>query len=301
MVVSRRQFLTYCKNAAAALGLGATQLAQLEKALANPGAPSVIWLSGSSCTGCSVSFLNRFAPSAPATAADVLIDVINLRYHPNLMAAAGESAAQVALEVMQAGNYILAVEGGVPTAFGGNACLAWSVGGTDVTFLDAVTSLAARASEVICIGTCASFGGIPAAPPNPAGIRTVGEVTLRNTVNVAGCPPHPDWMVSTIAGLLANNLGPLDSYRRPMSLFSRTVHSLCPRREREEASQYGQDNRCLEELGCLGPGTMGPCPTSLWNNGVNWCADANTNCIGCTNPNFPTAPLRGGESDGHDD
>jgi hydrogenase small subunit len=292
MVVSRRQFLDYCKNAAAAVGLGAAQLAQLEKALAAPNAPSVIWLSGSSCTGCSISFLNRIAPAAPATAADVLINVINLRYHPNLRAAAGESAVAVALDTMRTGNYILAVEGGVPTAFGGNACWAWSTGGADVTFLEAVRMLAARASQVLCIGTCASFGGIPAAPPNPAGIKTVKAATLLNTVNVAGCPPHPDWMVATIAGVLSSTLGALDSYGRPVSLFRRTVHNQCPRRERGEAHTYGQDGQCLEELGCLGPDTMAPCPTTLWNNRVNWCVDANSQCLGCTNPNFPRSPLR---------
>jgi hypothetical protein len=62
---------------------------------------------------------------------------------------------------MNRGGYILAVEGGVPTAFGGNTCWAWSLDGVDVTFLDAVRSMAAQASQVLCIGTCASFGGIP--------------------------------------------------------------------------------------------------------------------------------------------
>ena len=294
MVVSRRQFLNYCKNAAAALGLGATQLGQLEKALANPGAPSVIWLSGSSCTGCSMSFLNRIASSGPAaTAADVLINVINLRYHPNLMAAAGESAAQVALDVMEEGNFILAVEGGVPTAFGGHACLAWSVGGTDVTFLEAVTSLGARASHIICVGTCAAWGGIPAAPPNPTGVQSVGAVTLRPTVNIPGCPPHPDWMIGTIAGLLGGTLGILDSYGRPVSLFKRSVHDQCPRKGTEAAHALNQaDGHCLKEFGCLGPQTVAPCPLTRWNNGVNWCVDSNAICISCANPAFPKNPLR---------
>ena len=135
MTVSRRQFLDFCKNAAAAVGLSTVQLGQLEKALANPNGPSVIWLSGSSCTGCSVSFLNRISTTGPQTAADVLVNVINLQYHPNLMAAAGESAARVAQEAMNRGGYILAVEGGVPTAFGGNTCWAWTPGrhGRDVS------------------------------------------------------------------------------------------------------------------------------------------------------------------------
>jgi len=292
MTVSRRQFLEYCKNAAAAVGLSTVQLGQLEKALANPNGPSVIWLSGSSCTGCSVSFLNRISTTGPQTAADVLVNVINLEYHPNLMAAAGESAARVAQEAMNRGGYILAVEGGVPTAFGGNTCWAWTLDGVDVTFLDAVKSMAAQASQVLCIGTCASYGGIPAAPPNPAGVQSVKAVTLRNTVNIPGCPPHPDWMIWTIANLLGGTLGVLDSLGRPVGLFKRKVHDICPRRELEKATRYGQDSRCLKEIGCLGPETVAPCPTSLWNNRTNWCIDANSLCIGCTNPTFPKNPLR---------
>jgi hydrogenase small subunit len=293
MMVSRREFLKYCKNAAAAVGLSSTQLASLEKALAGENAPSVVWLSGSSCTGCSVSFLNRISTSAPASAADVLINVINLRYHPNLMAAAGQSAAQIAMDVMQSGNYILAVEGGVPTAFGGNACWAWSLNGVDVTFLDAVKMLGANASQIVCIGTCASFGGIPAAPPNPTGVQTVKAVTLRNTVNIPGCPAHPDWMVGAIAGLLTGTLGSLDSYGRPVSIFKRSVHDQCPRKGTEAAHYLEQaDGRCLKEFGCLGPSAPAPCPTTMWNNRANWCVDANAICIGCTAPNFPKNPMR---------
>jgi hydrogenase small subunit len=300
MTVSRRQFLELCKNGAAAVGLSAVNLSLLEKALAKPGAPSVIWLSGSSCTGCSVSFLNRVSNTAPQTTADVLINIINLQYHPTLMAAAGESAARIAQQAVAGGNYILAVEGGVPTAFGGNVCWAWSLNGTDVTFLEAVKTMAASAAQVVCVGTCASWGGIPAAAPNPAGVQSVKAVTLRNTVNIPGCPPHPDWMIWTIANLLAGTLGSLDSYGRPVGLFGPTVHDQCPRRGTEEASQYGQDNRCLREIGCHGPDTVAPCPISRWNGGVNWCVDANALCIGCTDPAFPGTALRGAGY-GHDD
>jgi hydrogenase small subunit len=166
------------------------------------------------------------------------------------------------------------------------------VGGRDVTFLEAVTSLGARAAQIICVGTCAAWGGISAAAPNPTGVQSVGAVTLRTTVNIPGCPPHPDWMIGTIAGLLGGTLGTLDSYGRPVSFFKRPVHDQCPRKGTEPARTYGEDGRCLKEIGCLGPQTVAPCPQTLWNNRTNWCVDANAVCISCTNPASPKNPLR---------
>ena len=144
MAITRRDFLKYCGVSAVALGLSSTDLLQMEELLANPGGPTVIWLQGSSCTGCSMSFLNRISTSAPATAANVLLDSINLVYHPNLMAVAGQSAVDIAKAAYTKGGYVLAVEGGVPTAFGGRACWAWTYNGVDVTFQQVVKDLSAK-------------------------------------------------------------------------------------------------------------------------------------------------------------
>ena len=53
------------------------------------------------------------------------------------------------------------------------------------------------------------------------------------------------------------------------------------------AQTFGVDNQCLIALGCNGPGTYAPCPSMKWNNGANWCVDANANCLGCVEPTFP--------------
>lgn len=293
MKVSRRDFLKFLGASAATLGLSATDLGRLQKVLANPASPSVIWLQGAGCTGCSESFLNRIssAASEPKTAADVLINSINLMYHPNLMALAGEDAVDQAEAAYNKGGYVLAVEGGIPTAFGGNTCWAWSVGGKEVTFQEVVTTLAGRAAAILCIGTCASWGGIPAAPPNPTGVKGVKAATGKNTINIAGCPPHPDWIVWAVVQILLGKSISLDRYGRPKFLFGSTVHDRCPREDRDEAHTFGVDNRCLEELGCRGPHTRGNCPTQLWNNRTNWCVDANAPCIGCTEPQFPFTQL----------
>jgi hydrogenase small subunit len=292
-MISRRDFLKYCGISAAALGLSSLDLLNLREALANPGAPSVIWLQGSSCSGCSVSFLNLISSAAPKTAAEVLTNSINLIYHPTLMPAAGQSAAAVAEEAAVRGGYVLAVEGGIPTAFNGGACIAWEHNGVEVTFADAVTKLSANAAAIISIGACSAFGGIPAVSKE-TGVQSVSAFTGRKAINIAGCPPHPDWIVWTVVQLLLNKPIDLDSYGRPSELFRTTIHDQCPRRDGGKAKKYAEQGKCLVNLGCKGPITQGNCPTLKWNNGVNWCVNANAPCIGCTNPDFPAHVLMPG-------
>ncbi len=288
MKISRRDFLKFCGISAATLGLSATDIMRLKDVLANPNGPTVLWLQGSACTGCSVSFLNRISATAPLTAGDVLINSINLAYHPNLMALAGDSAVAEIEKAYSRGGYVLAIEGGVPTKFGGSACWAWSYRNKDVTLQEAVLALSKRAAAILCVGTCASFGGIPAAPPNPTGVKSVSAVTGKTTINIAGCPTHPDWIVYVVAQLLLGNSIALDSSGRPKDVFTGyTVHDLCYRRGTDEAESFGIDGRCLKELGCRGPETIASCPVNLWNGWANWCIDANAPCLGCTSSSFP--------------
>lgn len=305
--MNRRDFLKLATLTTGAAALTALDLQRLEQAVASTTGPNVIWLQGASCTGCTVSFLNRISTAAPTTAADVLINFVNLRYHPQVMALAGDSAVAQAEAAYSSGRYILAVEGGIPTAFGGAACWAWTYQGREVTVLEAVKSLASRATAVLSIGTCASFGGIAAASPNPAGVQSLAAATGVPTINIAGCPPHPDWIVYVIAKLLGGQSLPLDGQRRPTALYGRTVHSQCPRRERDEAESFvGAGQGCLKELGCRGPRTYANCPVAWFNGGVNWCIGAGAPCVGCTEPSFSgTSPFwrpgEGGAGGGSDD
>lgn len=311
MKVTRREFLNYCSGSAAALGLVET-LGPLEKVLASTSGPPVIWIKGSSCTGCTVSLSNLVSSSAPVDLADLLIHTIDLVYHPTLMGAAGSLAVQT-LKNAAAGKFILAVEGGIPTLFGGKTCTIYSDGGVDVTALQAVQQLAPKALKVISIGTCASFGGMSGANPNPTGIKSVAAATGISTINVAGCPPHPDWIVWTIAQLLAGANPSLDSSGRPTALYGRTVHSQCSRVSQAWAASLGDTGLCNGNLGCKGRRTHADCPTRLWNNQTNWCVGtissggngADSLCQGCTEPAFPDAfaPLfstRGALPSGHD-
>ncbi|MGV7223465.1 MAG: hydrogenase small subunit [Nitrospinales bacterium] len=295
MLIKRREFLKYCIGSAAALGLDMSIVAKLDKALAadNPGLPNVIWLSGASCTGCTVSLANLINGQEPTDVADLLINHIDLMFHPNLMGAAGDLAVQNLLTTIE-NPFILAVEGGIPTAFNGHACMLWTESGNEITAMEAVSNLANNSNlkAILCIGTCSSFGGIPGGYPNPTTIKSVGELTGKSTINIPGCPTHPDWIAWTVANLLAGNIPSLDLYGRPASLFqgeSRNVHENCPREEDDHAyaHSFGVEGLCLKRLGCKGEETQGDCPRRKWNNSTNWCIGANSICLGCTEKGFP--------------
>ena len=100
------------------------------------------------------------------------------------------------------------------------------------------------------------------------------------TVNIPGCPTHPDWIVWCAVQLLSGNPIPLDSYGLPTQFFSTTVHDQCPQNGNTKVTTFGVDNNCLMDLGCWGPMTMANRPSQKWNNQVNWCVDANAPCIG---------------------
>lgn len=297
MIVSRRAFLQYCGLSAAYLGLKSTELGRLNEVLAaapDPG-PSVVWLQGSACVGCSISLLNHISDTVgePADVADLLTNHINLIYHPTLMALAGDSAVASLRQVYEEGNYILVVEGGVPTAYNGYCCVAYSFDGQEITFKEAVETYAGRAAHLVCVGTCASWGGIPKAGSNPTGIKGVSELLGQTTINLSGCPANPMWVVKAIVKLLLGQNVPLDEYGRPVELYEAfgNIHDSCPRWQdgNNKATELAQDGKCLWDLGCRGPSTKANCYRN-WNGiaGMGqWCIGVNAPCHGCTEPGFP--------------
>jgi hydrogenase small subunit len=251
--VSKREFLKYCKTSAAALGLHSA-LEPLAKALEAGSGPPIVWLSAAGCTWCGDSLANRISGTTPVDVTDLLMNNINLAYHPNLMGAAGDLVVQ-ALRTRDDGSFILAVEGGIPTIYNGKNCILWSENGVDVTVMAAVNELAAKAAKIICVGTCSSYGGISGGAPNPTTINSVKAITGKTTINIPGCPPHPDGIVWTIAQLLAGQTPRLDSFGRPTALFGRTLRRQSPRRDTTWATSLSQSGRCLNNLWCEGPKT----------------------------------------------
>ncbi len=294
MGITRRRFLKYCIGSATALGLNASVVGKLGDALAGDTTmPAVIWIEGASCSGCTISLTNLIGGATddgPADVADLLINHINTTFAKTIMSAAGDLAVSQ-LRATQMEDFILVVEGGVPTAFNGMTCTLFHENGADVTMQDVVLELAPLASMVLCVGTCSSFGGIPAADPDPTGIRSVSDLTGELTINLPGCPAHPAWVAGTIASALCGVIPNTDSDGRPLAFYGNTVHSRCPRKTLYDrgifANGFGQEGKCLRELGCSGLTSYADCPVRGWNNGFNYCTQANGNCIGCVESDFP--------------
>jgi hydrogenase small subunit len=284
--LNRRTFLSMGGRFAALLGLGAHAAPALGEALAQmaQGTAPVLWLQGQSCSGCSISLLN----SDPISPGRLITRHLSLSFHPNLSAATGRMAVDVVNRRIDAGGYMLVVEGSIPSAMP-KACVS---GGEP--FTQQVLRAAKNASVVIAAGTCAAFGGIPGAPNNLTGATSLVKY-LENAgvktplVAVPGCPVHPDWLVGTLAHALKYGLPELDDMKRPKAFYSRLVHDQCPRfadYERERfASNFGEDG-CLFKLGCAGPLTKADCPLRQWNSGVSFCINAGAPCVGCASPLF---------------
>jgi hydrogenase small subunit len=290
MALSRRKFLQLIGGSATAVGLSQLWLPQIVQAiLDNPGNPPVIWLQGQGCTGCSVSTLNTVYPDI----ARVLTEIISLEFNPTVMATAGDHAIKVLDDALthQAGKFILVVEGSIPTEAEGAFCTIGERNAKPISALDWATKLGQSAQAVINVGTCSAYGGIPAGKPNPTGAKSMTDILPNATmINIPGCPPHPDWVIGTIAHVLLYGLPELDQQKRPLVFFKHVIHENCERRYYFEQGIYAQDygdEGCLFALGCKGP--IAHCDVSIrgWNNGVNWCVRSGGPCIACTEPTYP--------------
>jgi len=261
---------------------------------------AVIWLQGAGCTGCSVSLMNSVSPSIRNLLLDEIVPGkhINLLFHPTLMAASGEMAVEVILDKERKSDYLLVLEGAIPTAKNGIFATVGEENGKPLTIYSRFKQLAKGALAVVTVGSCASFGGIPAARPNPTGSKSASDVLEEENikvpcVNIPGCPPHPDWFVATVVHIMLNGLPQaeeLDDLNRPKFIYGQLIHENCPRRpffdEGKFAKNFGEEG-CLYELGCKGPFTYADCPNRLWNGGTNWVIGAGSPCLGCVEPIFP--------------
>jgi len=292
--LSRRDFMLAAAGSAAAVSLAGYLSPFISEAAAAGELPPVIWLAGGACTGCSISLLNCQDPDIQ----DVLLKVISLRFHENVSAAQGELAMKAVYDVVEkyAGQYVLCVEGSVQVKENGDYCIIGELDGKPVTMLKAVQDVGSKAAAIVSIGTCSAYGGLPAADPNPSDSRSVSEIVKgKPIINVPGCPPHPDWMVGTLAHyLLFKEVPELDSAGRPKMFYGRIIHDNCQRRQYFDngifAKNFGEMG-CMLELGCKGPIAHCDSTTRLWNGGVNWCVKCGGVCLACTEPEFPNWPI----------
>lgn len=286
--VSRRGFIKYCSTLTSLLALHPSMAIKIAESLEKVQRPSVIWLHFQECTGCSESLTRSHAP----TIESLIFDYISLDYHETLMAAAGNAAEKAMHEAMEAhkGKYLLVVEGSIPM---GNPGYSTVAGESNLHVLEKV---AADAAAIISVGTCASFGGLPHANPNPTGAVSVSDIIKNKPIiNIPGCPPIPVAITGVLAHYLTfNSLPKLDSLSRPKTFYANTIHDRCYRRTFYDRGLFAESfddegakkGWCLYKLGCKGPTTYNACATVKWNDKTSWPVEAGHGCLGCSEPNF---------------
>jgi len=292
MSLSRRDFLKFCGGTAAGISISQMFIPEIVEALEKAATtrPAVLWLQGAGCSGCSVSLLNATHPKI----VDVLLKIIDVRYHPTIMAACGELALSAIDNTTKEGKYIVVLEGGIPIGANGKFCVVGEKKGKEITIANLFAETASKATAVLAIGTCAAFGGIQAANPNPT--KTAGAVEFLKmegiktpVINIPGCPPHPDWQVGTIAHVLLYGIPELDSKNRPKIFYGRLLHDHCPYRGFFDDDTFCKDfndkEGCRYGLGCKGPDAFCDAWKRRWNGGANWCVQGAT-CIACVEPKF---------------
>ena len=301
--VSRRDFLKVCTLAAGAVGLPAWAGEKMAAKAASSAKPSVIWLHWQECTGCTESLLRTSAPGV----AELILSLVSLDYHETLMASAGQQAEDTLASAMarNRGKYVLVVEGAIPmkTLQGervtreADAALAayCRVGGK--TALETTLEAAKGAAAIVAIGSCASWGGIPSADPNPTGAVGVREALRavgmeRAVVTLPGCPANPYNLLGTVLQFATfGTLPALDDLGRPRFAYARTIHEDCPRRPHFDAGRFAQKfgdeghraGHCLYKLGCKGPATHANCSLNHFVETPGaWPIGVGHPCFGCT-------------------
>ena len=287
--LSRRAFLKACTALTAMMGLPASDYKKVVAAAGKQPLPVVVWLHGHECTGCDEAFIRSASPLA----SDVVLNLISLEYSDTLAAAAGEAFEKHLEEVMKTydGKFILAVEGGVALADQGTSCM---VGGKP--FVDTLKNVAKHAAAVVEYGSCAAWGGVQAAKPNPTGSVSVSKVVSgKPIIKVPGCPPIPEVMTGVVMHIaLFGQIPPLDSQGRPKQFFGNRIHDTCYRRAFFDAGMFAEKfddagskaGWCLYKLGCRGPETYNSCGNLRWWNGLSYPIQSGSPCFGCASDGF---------------
>jgi hydrogenase small subunit len=288
--VSRRDFMGFCATMAAAMALPDSAAAQIASALKKVEKPILVWLEFQDCCGNTESFIRASRP----TAAEVILDVLSLDYHETVMAAAGFQAEENLARTVKErpGAYLAIVEGSIPAGANGGYC---TIGGRSA--IDLAREVCGNAAATIAMGTCAAFGGIPAAAPNPTGALSVADAVpgIKNLVNLSACPANVENLTTLLVYYLTfKRWPPLDHYGRPLFAYGKLIHDNCERRAHFDAGQYVEAwgdaghraGYCLYKMGCKGPVTSQNCPNVRWNDGTNWPIGCGHPCIGCAEPNF---------------
>jgi hydrogenase small subunit len=221
--------------------------------------------------------------------------MLSLDYDDTIMAAAGHDAEAIVTEIVEKykGNYILAVEGNAPLGEDGMYCI---IGGKP--FVEQLRYAAEHCKAIISWGSCASWGCVQAAKPNPTRATPTHKIPLladKPIIKVPGCPPIAEVMTAVVTYLLTfDKLPTLDNQGRPQMFYSQRIHDKCYRRPHFDAGQFVEEwddeaarqGHCLYKMGCKGPTTYNACSTVRWNGGLSFPIQSGHGCLGCSEDGF---------------
>ncbi len=285
--VSRRDFIKFCSAMAATLALPASFIPKIAEAVVAQ-KPYLVWLEFSDCAGDTEATLRATNP----TIGDIVLDVFSLEYHETIMAPSGKNAEKSLQDVVKnhKGKYFAIVEGAIPMNDNGIYCC---IGGRSA--LDIAREVCGNAAATIAVGSCATWGGIASAQPNPTGAvgveKAVPGIPL---VNLPGCPMNVENLTATIVHYLTfGSLPVLDNRKRPLFAHGKRIHDNCERRGHFDAGQFVQQwgdeghrqGWCLYEMGCKGPEAFFNCPSIKFNEGTSWPIQGGHGCIACAADN----------------
>ncbi len=289
--MDRRDFMKWVSATTATLMLPAVFEPLVAEAAELMNRVPVIWVEYQDCAGNSEALLRASGP----TIDELIFDVISLEFHETLMAPSGHQAEAQLEDAVHTfkGKYILFVEGSIPTKDGG---IYGTMGPKGETFMAQLDRLSKDAAAVVAVGSCATYGGIPAAAPNPTGaVGVMDLVKGKPVINIPACPANPANIIGVVLHyVLTGKVPELDMLFRPKFAFGYRIHDNCERRAHFDAGEFveewgdggAKNNFCLYKMGCKGPMTFNNCSIIRYNDGANWPIGVGRGCIGCSEPDF---------------
>lgn len=294
--ISRRDFLKMSAVMTATLGLPPMFDLRVARAQEVATRLPVIWQELQSCTGNSMALIRNSNPGVDS----LVLDLISLEYAEVLMAPSGQAAEDVLAASIERydGQYIAVFEGSVPIGDDGNFLTIGPVGETGA---EKVEHVARHAGAILAAGSCAAYGGIPAARPNPTTALGVGEFLRTRgvstpVVNLPACPVSSTNLVGTILEYaMFGRLPSMDAYGRPLWAYQDRIHDKCERRGHFDAGAFVEgwtdieglkNGLCLFKVGCKGPMAYNNCGVVRYNDGASWPIMSGHGCIGCSEPGF---------------
>ncbi|MCA9540536.1 MAG: hypothetical protein KC620_16665 [Myxococcales bacterium] len=259
----------------------------------------MLWIQTGGCSGDTMSLLNAESPDLLEALRGLELELL---WHPSLslLGPAGLGRMIDRIERGEQALTILVVEGAIAQGPAGTGLYDTMLGEPK---RDIVARLADVASVVVAAGTCAAYGGISAAGPDPddyVGLQWTGDQPRGllspdwisraglPVINVAGCPTHPDDVLHALRLVVYGGTIELDAVNRPVERFEKAFHRACPAKIPKLAGAEIEPGEipCSFELGCQGPKTAARCSHGIWL-GESSKPRVGAPCVGCTSPTFP--------------